>query len=529
LNRAATSLAGLLLVAAAVSTARAAPHASRLPPGVTFRPACANRVCQAWVAVDPNGQVHADDAPKGFGPADLQSAYNIDPTLGAGLTIAVVDAYGYIALESDLAVYRAQFGLPACTEASGCLTVVNGMGMPTPLPTENADWIGETALDIDMVSSACPLCKIIVVEADTDAIAALKLAQKGATKLGMDVISNSWEGAEDGDELDEEADYNNPGIGEFASSADYGYDTPFPGTSGATYPGTSQHVITVGGTHLAVVDPSVDPRGWVETAWSQAGSSCSTIIPKPSWQPARAECPMRADSDISAIADPDTGVAIYVAGQGGWLVYGGTSASSPFAAATFAAAGHADATPQFVYAHPGIYNDVTLGSTGSCGTDMCNAGAGWDGPTGLGTLDQAKIKAIGGGSGSGIGPDITITYPLDGATVQAGFGIEAAGGSDVAYIYVDLDGTRIGAVNTQPYTALAPQTIANGAHMVTVTAFDVDHNSNAMSISVTQGSAAPTPGDDDGGGGGCAAGGRGGAGALVLVGAALVRARRRRA
>src|SRR5580692_8375970 len=101
--------------------------------------------------------------PPGYGPSDLQSAYDLDVSASVDATVAVVEAYGYANLESDLAGYRAQFGLPACTVASGCLTIVNQTGQPSPLPGDapaGDDWTVETALDIDMASAACPSCKI---------------------------------------------------------------------------------------------------------------------------------------------------------------------------------------------------------------------------------------------------------------------------------------------------------------------------------------------------------------------------------
>ncbi len=74
---------------------------------------------------------------------------------------------------------------------------------------------------------------------------------------------------------------------------------------------------------------------------------------------------------------------------GGWAIYGGTSASAPIIAATYALAG----TPisgsypaSYLYAHTSALNDVTSGSDGSCSTSyFCTARTGYDGPTGLGT------------------------------------------------------------------------------------------------------------------------------------------------
>ena len=51
-------------------------------------------------------------------------------------------------------------------------------------------------------------------------------------------------------------------------------------------------------------------------------------------------CSRRAEADVSAVADPNTGVAVYQTyGASGWVEAGGTSAAAPIIAATYALAG----------------------------------------------------------------------------------------------------------------------------------------------------------------------------------------------
>ena len=104
--------------------------------------------------------------PKGVGASTIESAYKLPVTKGGtGQTVAIVDAFSTPHLASDLAVYRKQYGLPPCTTASGCLRIVNQQGKPSPLPRPDpTGWGVEETLDVSMVSAACPLCKIIVVE-----------------------------------------------------------------------------------------------------------------------------------------------------------------------------------------------------------------------------------------------------------------------------------------------------------------------------------------------------------------------------
>jgi subtilase family serine protease len=95
------------------------------------------------------------------------------------------------------------------------------------------------------------------------------------------------------------------------------------------------------------------------------------------------------EADISAVADPNTGVAVYgpvTRSQSGWGVWGGTSASAPFIGAMFALRNGSIDAASSIYAHTSNLNDVTSGSNGTCAVAYyCNAQAGYDGPTGLGT------------------------------------------------------------------------------------------------------------------------------------------------
>ncbi|GAA1896513.1 S53 family peptidase [Lapillicoccus jejuensis] len=313
-------------------------------------------------------------------PVDIQSAYGLTGLSASGRTVAIVDAYGYPNAERDLAVYRAQFGLPACTKANGCLKILSQTGATTGLPAFNLGWAGEQALDLDAVSAACPSCSILLVQAKSATFADLGTAvNTAATQPGVVAISNSYGG---GDAPDSRygAPYHHPGIAVTASTGDSGY-------RGASYPASSQWVVAVGGTTLTPSTSSA--RGWSETAWSGSGSGCSTYNKAPVGQTqAMTRCAGRAMADVSAVADPRTGLAVYAPSSSsgaGWGQYGGTSLSSPVVAAAFALSGNtAGEAPSIPYANPGAFNDVSTGANGSCLT-MCRTAKGWDGPTGLGS------------------------------------------------------------------------------------------------------------------------------------------------
>ncbi len=344
--------------------------------------------CHARVLVRPDAD---SGVPSGFVPSDIVAAYEI-PAGGAGVTVAVVDAQDDPNAESDLAVYRAQFNLPACTTANGCFKKVNQSGQASPLPSGDTGWGGEISLDLDMVSAACPACKILLVEGSSASNDDLGAAVNEAAALGATVISNSYGGSESSTDATYDTEYyHHAGVSVLASSGDSGY--------GAQYPAASQYVIAVGGTSLTQ-DGSA--RGFREGAWSDGGSGCSQYDAKPSWQ-RDTGCSKRTVADVSAVADPNTGVAVYDtygggnAGAAGWEVYGGTSASSPLVGAILAASGLAGVDASFVYQNPGSFNDITSGSNGTCNTKstyLCTAVSGYDGPTGLGT--PAGL-AVGGG------------------------------------------------------------------------------------------------------------------------------------
>lgn len=331
--------------------------------------------CHALL-VTPNAS-----SPSGYNPVDLQSAYNLpSSTAGSGQTVAIVDAYNDPNAESDLGVYRSQFGLPACTTANGCFKKVNQTG-GTKYPKSNGGWAQEISLDLDMVSAICPNCHILLVEASNSSLTNLGSAVNEAAKLGANAISNSYGGSESSSDTSyDKSYYKHPGIAITVSSGDSGY--------GVQYPAASQFVTAVGGTSLTKASNS---RGWSETAWSGAGSGCSAYDPKPSWQK-DSGCSRRTVADVSAVANPNTGVSVYDSfsyqGLSGWLVFGGTSVASPIIASVYALAGNANSVTygSYPYSHTSSLNDVTSGSNGSCGGSyLCTAVSGYDGPTGLGT------------------------------------------------------------------------------------------------------------------------------------------------
>lgn len=339
----------------------------------TSAPGYAHCDAQRRDSVDAAGRAVAAATPAGYGPSDIQAAYGLKGKASGGRTVAIVDAYDDPSAEADLGVYRSTYGLPACTTANGCFRKVGQTGT-TSLPARNGGWAQEISLDLDMVSAACPDCKILLVEASSASFANLGTAVNTAARLGATAISNSYGGSDSA----ASSAYDHPGIAVTASTGDAGY--------GVESPASYDTVVAVGGTSL-----KRSGTGYTESAWSGAGSGCSTLNAKPAWQTTATKCSGKANADVSAVADPNTGVAVYDSysyqGTKGWLVFGGTSASSPIIGSVYALSGNTAGYPaSYTWTHTNGLHDVTSGSNGTCSTPVwCTAGTGWDGPTGLGT------------------------------------------------------------------------------------------------------------------------------------------------
>ncbi|HEY0393228.1 MAG TPA: S8 family serine peptidase [Candidatus Elarobacter sp.] len=311
----------------------------------------AGLTCHVLAGVGPQGLPAgtAASALPGLHPADLQSAYALpSATAGHGQTVGIVVAFDDPNLESDLGVYRKTFGLAPCTTANGCFKKIKPSGLLAALLAGNQGWGQETSLDVDVVSAVCPNCKIVVVEAVSDAPAALLAAAKTAVAHGATVVSNSYS------------------LNEYAGESDAAYALGVPfvfgagdAGAGAQWPASSSHVIAVGGTSLHRNDST---RGWSESLWSGTGGGCSAHVAKPAWQ-SDSVCAGRTSNDIAAFADPDPGFAVYDSYLGtkpGWRTYGGTSVAAPIVAGAIALGGNGQSLldAAYIYEHGDALNDV---------------------------------------------------------------------------------------------------------------------------------------------------------------------------
>ena len=371
----------------------------------------------------------------GYYPGDLQSAYGLASAaaaLGPGPsapTVAIVDAYDDPNAASDLAAYRASLsgatdpntGIadaaipPLCssTVTTGCVTFtkLNQSG-GTSYPRGDSGWGEEISLDLDMISALCPACNIDLVEASSASFSNLSQAESEAASLHPAAITNSYGGSE----FSSESSYNSiysysSGTAVTVASGDSGYGVEFPAAS----PG----VTAVGGTSLTYTGTGSGLVWDAQTVWSGAGAGCSAYEPMPSWQADQgvyslsSDCAGRQVADVSAVADPSTGVAVYdTYNEPGWMVFGGTSVSTQLIGAMYAlAAGNGALQPSPSALYPdsaggstgpttGLVS-VTAGSDGNCGYYLCQAGtselsSGYNGPAGLGTPDGVTAFSTSG-------------------------------------------------------------------------------------------------------------------------------------
>ncbi len=316
------------------------------------------------------------------------SAYSVPTTLGSGKTVAIVDAYDDPNAES-------RPGAPTAA-TSGCRPARPQRLLQEGQPErrdqsapggEHRLGAEEIARHRDGLGDLPELPHPAGRGEQPDDRQPRHRGQQRRHAWAPKFVSNSYGGSESRARRATTLVLQPPRRGDRRLAGDSGY--------GVEYPAASPYVTAVGGTALSHTS---NARGWTESVWSTsssegAGSGCSAYEPKPSFQHDTG-CSRRTIADVSAVADPATGVAVYDSyGSGGWTVFGGTSVASPIIGAMYALANSPapSAYPNsYPYANPGALWDVTTGHTSTCSPAyLCTAEVGYDGPTGLGTPNGA--------------------------------------------------------------------------------------------------------------------------------------------
>jgi subtilase family serine protease len=340
----------------------------------------------------------------GYEPKQLRGAYGVSEAgeTGAGITMAVVDAYALPSMAKDLKKWALNRGEPVFEAGQYKEYVPDGTGY-------NPGWAGEEALDIEAIHAMAPDAKVVYVAArtpnDSSFFDAFQTIIDGDLADG---VNNSWGGGTDQQTSPAIiTEFENlfkmgaaEGIGFYFSSGDSGGQSGGQGV--VQYPSIDPYVTSVGGSAIGI--DRHDSYMW-ETSWetdytnlsadgtswnpappgvfaSGAGGGTSRIFAQPKWQQgvvpkkfseAYGSTPMRAVPDIGAVADPTTGfLEGYSAQVGGDWVYGenrigGTSLSSPLIVGMQAVAEEAAGGTSFGFANKAIYkrygsdsyNDVT--------------------------------------------------------------------------------------------------------------------------------------------------------------------------
>jgi hypothetical protein len=383
------------------------------------------------------------EPPAAFGtPQFVQRSYDLTALSalgGVGDTVGlVVIGAGYQQLAGDLAQYRAQFALPSCTLASGCLRVVNQSGgrvVAVNKSQSGSGWAFETAMDVDAVSTTCPNCHLVVVEAKAQDIRDYQSAELTAYRLGANQISNSW--AEFWSF--KKRDFNFPGVAVLGATGDDGY---LGGAYSTPEPAPFPSVTAVGGTSLMQAPTSApNARGVQETGWV-AGSSACTSEPQPAWQVGDgSHCKTRSVADVSADANPASGLYVYCSCSSTLKGYtgGGTSLATALTAGYYGLL-HSLGMDVGVGGSAWAYHDAAelnaitsgdnLSSNGTCTvTALCHdtPGGSYSGLTGVGSISGAVIAGppgVAGGSGcscaNGVADYVTASPSLTSVTLAGG-------------------------------------------------------------------------------------------------------------
>ena len=299
---------------------------------------------------------------------------------GGGGAIAIVDAYHYPTAASDLALFSAQFSLPAPTNVN--FQVVYASGRRPPV---NANWNVEEALDIEWAHAMAPKAKIYLVEAASSSYSALLTAVSVANQLvaaaGGGEISMSWGGSEFSSETSFDSYFKQPGVVYLAAAGD---------SPGVMWPSTSPNVVSAGGTSIS--RNSTTGVFQQEVTWQSGGGGPSVYEAQPSYQSGISALvgTQRGTPDVAANANPSSGVWVYASPY--WYIVGGTSVATPVWAGIVNAAGHFYLGSQeftTLYADQGT-TPITMGT---CGPNQGYlAGGAWNFCTGLGSPRTESYK-----------------------------------------------------------------------------------------------------------------------------------------
>jgi subtilase family serine protease len=360
------SVAGSVLAVSGLDTAKSQIKPALPPPGPNYwvAPPCSTYY----------GQKVATNKPKAYGkfqpwtncgytPAQVRSAYGVAQSRnsGQGQTVAIVDAYASPTIKADANKFATVTGDQPFAAGQFKQYKAGPYTLAGPNQCDAAGWYGEETLDVESVHGMAPDANVRYVAAgscqDSDLLEALALI---VNENLASIVSNSW--GEPAQYSVTDQAFNSifqlgalEGIGFFFSSGDSGYEAPGENPLSTMRqvdsPTSSPYVTSVGGTSLAIgksknyqwetswgtiLDPLVHTanggKKWQYTppgkypAWygGSGGGGVSTAYTQPSYQAGvvpnslatalpngtTSSTPMRVVPDVSALADPSTGILV---------------------------------------------------------------------------------------------------------------------------------------------------------------------------------------------------------------------------
>lgn len=395
------------------------------------------RARAAFTVIDQPGSPDSSGTPQGcadalarqgFKPNELLTAYGVTALrnqgyAGQGIRLAVVEDGGY--LQNDIDTFTSCLGI--ANPVTPTLVLTGGLTEPLP---EN----GEAPLDIEVVLAVAPqLAGLYVFESNDETLAdrivlyAAPLDPANTGGAPVDVMSTSLGQCEQSltqsfvDLMEHVfATAAAANVSVFASAGDSGSSTCYhhDGSTealSASYPATSAYTTAVGGTNL-LLDASNAIAGssvWNNQPWngvdSAGGGGPSVFVAAPPWQSGTGTGDtMRTTPDVAFFADPLPGYTIYNSTVGGWHDGGGTSAATPFLAASTvllhqAMLAEQNAVPVVAYewisglaassANDAFY-DIVLGDNDLFGVGCCTAGPGYDQASGWGSMNVGTVSQV---------------------------------------------------------------------------------------------------------------------------------------
>lgn len=270
-------------------------------------------------------------------PADIQSVYNLTPiyTKYTGSGVTVVDATVGLVRPSDFSAFEKKFGLKAS------LSQVAQKNSPY-------DNNGESTLDVEWMSAVAPRAKLVLVSPKTNSNAGFTwMYDTIVNKMSnAKLVSTSWGSCEQtysmygylqsNEKLFAQADAE--GQWWMSAAGDWGSDDCELNSNGVVsvdYPGSSKHVMSVGGTSVAPSNISQGAfTGWSsEVVWNGCGAGGggnSIFFTRPTFQNGLTNSYARQVPDVVLMADGCDlgGYLVYFKGSWG-DTWGGTSFASP--------------------------------------------------------------------------------------------------------------------------------------------------------------------------------------------------------